>query len=97
MKHYQSVELFSIFRMSSPPRRNAKPPCWKLSGDDCAYKLLTRDAAEAIGRTGGPLKVFRAMETCKKNKNREHMKVCLFLFVNEFDLKNNNRIYRKPF
>ena len=37
------------------------------------------------------------METCKKNKNREHMKVCLFLFVNEFDLKNNNRIYRKPF
>ena len=26
MKHYKSVEFLSIFRMSSPPHRNAKPP-----------------------------------------------------------------------
>jgi len=29
----ESVEFLSIFRMSSPPRKNAKPPYWKLSGD----------------------------------------------------------------
>jgi len=33
MKHYKSVEILSIFRVPSPPRRNAKPPYWKLSGD----------------------------------------------------------------
>ena len=39
-KHYMSVEFLLIFRVSSPPahtqsppRRNAKPPYWKLSGD----------------------------------------------------------------
>ena len=26
MEHYKSVELLPIFKMSSPPRRNAKPP-----------------------------------------------------------------------
>jgi len=40
MKHCKSVEILSIFRVSSPPctnpklpGRNAKPPYWKLSGD----------------------------------------------------------------
>jgi len=26
MKHYKSVDILSIFGVSSPPRRNAKPP-----------------------------------------------------------------------
>ena len=26
MKHYKSVEFLSIFRIWSPPRKNAKPP-----------------------------------------------------------------------
>jgi len=33
MKHYKSVGFLSIFRVSAPPRRNAKPPYRKLSGD----------------------------------------------------------------
>jgi len=40
MKHYKLVEILSIFRLPSPPhkpkappRRNAKPPYWKLPGD----------------------------------------------------------------
>jgi len=35
------------------------------------------------------------METYKKQKNRYQL--CLFVFINNVDLKNNNRNYRKLF
>jgi len=46
-------------------------------------------------RSGGAVKMLRAMETHKKQKNR--YQVCFFLFINNVDLKNNNRNYRKSF
>jgi len=51
---------------------------------------IFRDAGAA-----GAVKQLRAMETFQKQKNR--YQVCLFLFINNVDLKNNNRNYRKLF
>jgi len=47
------------------------------------------------GRAGVATKMLRAMETYKKQKNRYQL--CLFFFINNVDLKNNNRNYRKLF
>ena len=47
------------------------------------------------GRAERAVKMLRAMETYKKQKNRYQL--CLFLFINNVDLKNNNRNYRKSF
>jgi len=47
------------------------------------------------GKAGAAVKELRAMETFQKQKNR--YQVCLFLFINHVDLKNNNRNYRKLF
>ena len=41
----------------------------------------------------GAEKELRTMETYKKQKSR--CQVCLFLFINNVDLKNNNRNYKK--
>jgi len=40
---------------------------------------------------GGAVEMLRAMETYKKQKN--HFQLCFFLFINNVDLKNNNRNY----
>jgi len=47
------------------------------------------------GRAGGLVKELRAMESYKKQKDRYQL--CLLLFINNVDLKNNNRNYRKSF
>jgi len=47
------------------------------------------------GRAGRAVKMMRAMETYKKQKNRYQL--CLFLFNNNVDLKNNNRNIEKSF
>jgi len=46
-------------------------------------------------RGRGAVTEFRAMESCKKQKNRNRL--CLFLHSNNVDLKHNSRNYRKPF
>jgi len=51
------------------------------------------DAGAVIGQ--GAVKELRAMATYNKQKGRYQL--CLFLFINNVDLKNNNRDYRKPF
>jgi len=45
------------------------------------------------GRAGGPVTELRTVETNKKQENRYQL--CLFLFINNLDLKNNNKTYRK--
>jgi len=47
------------------------------------------------GSAAGSAKELRAMQIYKKQKNRCNL--CLFLFSNNDDLKNNTRNYRKPF
>ena len=47
------------------------------------------------GGAGDAVKALSAMETYKKQTNRYQL--CLFLFSNNVDLKNNNKNYRKPF
>jgi len=47
------------------------------------------------GRAGYAVKELSAMETYKKQKNRYQL--CLFVFSNNVDLKNNNKNFRKPF
>jgi len=54
---------------------------------------VNRDAGTAVGHGG--VKELREMGTCKKQKNR--YQICLFLFSNDVDLKNNTRIYKKTF
>jgi len=44
-------------------------------------------------REGGARKQLRAIETSKKDRYQ----LCLFLFTNNVDLKNNNRRDRKSF
>jgi len=53
-----------------------------------------RDAGAAVGQ-GGTVKQLRAIGTYKKTKKRYQL--CLFLFINNVDLKDNNRNYRKSF
>jgi len=48
---------------------------------------IFRNAGAAAG---GSVKEFRAMETYKKQKNRYQLR--LFLFINNADHKNHNRI-----
>jgi len=48
----------------------------------------TRDAGAAAG---GEKKELRAMETYKKQRNCYQLR--LFLFINNVDLKNNNKNY----
>jgi len=48
-----------------------------------------RDAGAAVGQ-GGAVKEMRAIGTYKKQENRYQL--CLFLFINNVDLKNNNKI-----
>jgi len=43
----------------------------------------------------GAIKLLSAVETYKKQKIIAQL--CLFLFSKNFDLKNNNKNYRKPF
>jgi len=50
---------------------------------------------QSSSRAGGAAKMLKAMETYKKQKNRYQL--CLFVFINNVDLKNNNRNYRKLF
>jgi len=47
------------------------------------------------GKAGGAVKMLGAMETYNKQKNRYQL--CLFLFINNVDRKNNNINYRKSF
>jgi len=57
---------------------------------------LTQHAYLAVpGRAGGAVKHYRAMETYEKQINC--YQECLFLFIDNDDLKNNNRNYRKLF
>jgi len=49
-----------------------------------------RDAGAAVGQGSSKM-----METYEKQKIRHQL--CLFLFINNVDLKNNNRNYRKSF
>jgi len=53
-----------------------------------------RDTGAGVGQ-GGAIKQLWAIETYKKQKNRYQL--CLCLFINNVDLKNNNRNYRKSF
>ena len=46
-----------------------------------------------IFRDARAVKELRAMEIYNKQKNRYQL--CLFLFINNVDFKNNNRNYRK--
>jgi len=52
-----------------------------------------RGAGAAVGQ--GSAKELRVMETYKKQKNRHQL--CLFLFINNVDLKYNNRNFQKLF
>ena len=54
----------------------------------------TQVAAEAaVGSKAGVSRSVGGKETYKKN----YLPICLFLFSNNVDLKNNNRECRKPF
>ena len=61
-------------------------------------KFLTQHAyplgRRSSGSTGGAVKQLRAMETYKKQKS---LPICLFVFINNVHLKNNNRNYIKSF
>jgi len=57
----------------------------KFVDTTCIIKLRCRSSS----RAGRAVKMLRAMETYKKQKNRYQS--CLFLFNNNVDLKNNNR------
>ena len=48
---------------------------------------------DAWAAAGGAVKELRAMESYKKQRNRYQLR--LFLFINNVDLKNDNRNYRK--
>jgi len=41
MKHYNQLSFCQFFDVK-PPRRNAKPPYWKLSGDGSASEMHSR-------------------------------------------------------
>ena len=54
---------------------------------------IFRDPGVAVGQGGGgAVKEFRAMETYKQQKNRYQL--CLFLFINNVDLKNITEIMK---
>jgi len=53
-----------------------------------------RGTGATLGQ-GGAVKQLRAIGTYKKQKNRYQL--CLFLFISNVDLKNNNRNYKKSF
>jgi len=63
-------------------------------GEVCWHNIHDQ-GCRSSGRAGGTVKKFRAMETDKKQKNCYLL--CLFLFINNVYLKNNNRNYRKSF
>ena len=54
--------------------------------------LLLKTFSRQFFREAGAVQQLRAMETYKKNRYK-----CLFLFINNVDLKNKNRNYRKSF
>jgi len=63
-------------------------------GEVCSHNLHIQ-GRQSSGRAGEAVKQLRAMETYKKQKNR--CQLCLFLFINNVDRKNNNRYHRKSF
>jgi len=60
-------------------------------GEVCWHNIHIQ-GRRSSGRAGGAVKELRAMETKKTQNNRYQM--CLFLFINNVDRKNNNRNYR---
>ena len=66
----------------------------RLQTNVCWHNMHVQ-GCRSSGRAGWAVKEFRAMETYKQQKNRYQL--CLFLFINNVDLKNNNRNYRKSF
>jgi len=63
-------------------------------GEVCGHNLHILGRRNS-GRAGVAVKMLTAMETYKKQKNRYQL--CFFLFINNVDLKNNNRNYKKTF
>ena len=63
-------------------------------GEVCWHNMHIQ-GPRSSGSVGRAVKMLRAMETYKKQKNRYHL--CLFPFINNVNLKNNNRNYRKSF
>ena len=63
-------------------------------GEVCWHNMHIQ-GRRSSGRAGGAVKMLGAMETYNKQKNRYQL--CLFLFINNVDLKKNNINYRKPF
>jgi len=64
-------------------------------GEVCWHNMHNKLRHLSSGRAGRAVKMMRAMETYKKQKNRYQL--CLFLFNNNVDLKNNNRNIEKSF
>jgi len=65
----------------------------KFADTTCVF----RDAGAAVGQGEDVTRQdeLRTMETYKRQKNRYHLR--LFLFINSVYLKSNNRNYRKSF
>ena len=61
-------------------------------GEVCWHNMHIQ-GRRTSSRAGKAIKLLRAMETYKRNSYQ----LCLFLFINNVDLKNNNRNYRKSF
>jgi len=57
------------------------------------FNVTTNDAGTAVDK--GDSTELRAMESCKKQKNRNQL--CLFMHSNNVNLKSHSRNYRKPF
>jgi len=53
------------------------------------FNMTDKDTGEAVRLGGRAAKELGAMESYKNNKNRHRL--CLFLFINNVDLKSNNR------
>jgi len=51
--------------------------------------MTDKDTGEAVRLGGRAAKELGAMESYKNKKNRHRL--CLFLFINNVDLKSNNR------
>jgi len=79
------------YRYHCKVQRTESELTWNLHNYVCG-SVINRDARAAAGDAE---KGLSAMETYKKQKNRYQL--CLFLFSDSVDLKNNNKNYRKPF